>query len=82
MAYLHIRVQVIRYNHKNIIRDQTYGGDDWCGIILGSRTALQVQSGTLTGHFYQVFILQQHVCLARVADDNSHLQALLANDWK
>ena len=39
----------------------------WGGIVLGSRTDLHVQSGTMTGRIYQDSILEQHVHLFKGA---------------
>ncbi|GFU82114.1 transposable element Tcb1 transposase [Trichonephila clavipes] len=60
------RAQVTRYHQENTIERHRYSGARWLvwrGIILGSRTDLHVQSVTMTGHFYRVVILEQHVCL-------------------
>ncbi|GFS91495.1 DDE_3 domain-containing protein [Trichonephila clavipes] len=59
-----------RYYQENTIERHRYGGAGWIvwgGIILGSRTDLQVQSVTMTGHIYRDVILEQHVCLFRAA---------------
>ncbi|GFT03858.1 transposable element Tcb1 transposase [Trichonephila clavipes] len=72
-----------RYHHENTIERHRHGGAGWliwCGIILGSRTDLHVQSVTMTGHIHRDVILEQHVCLFRGAmdaeflfmDDNAH----------
>ncbi|GFW09661.1 transposable element Tcb1 transposase [Trichonephila clavipes] len=45
----------------------------WGGIILGSRTNLNVQSVTMTGHIYRDVILEQHVRLFRDAMDAEFL---------
>ncbi|GFX47092.1 cubilin [Trichonephila clavipes] len=61
-----------------------YGGAGWLvrgGIILGSRTDLDVQSVTTIGHIYRDVVLEQHVRLFRGAmvaefmfmDDNARL---------
>ncbi|GFY24460.1 transposable element Tcb1 transposase [Trichonephila clavipes] len=55
-----------RYHQDNTIERHRYGGAGWLvwgGIILGSRTALLVQSVTMTGHIYRDVILEQHVRL-------------------
>ncbi|GFU99739.1 transposable element Tcb1 transposase [Trichonephila clavipes] len=57
-----------RYYQENTIERHRYGGAGWPvwgGIILGSRTDLHVQSGTMTGHIYRDVILEQHVRLFR-----------------
>ncbi|GFV78016.1 DDE_3 domain-containing protein [Trichonephila clavipes] len=59
-----------RYHQENIIERHRYGGSGWLvwgGMILCSRTDLQVQSVTLTGHIYRNVILEQHVRLFRGA---------------
>ncbi|GFX56190.1 transposable element Tcb1 transposase [Trichonephila clavipes] len=72
-----------RYYPENTIERHRYGGAGWLawgGIILGSRTDLNVQSVTMTGHIYRDVILERHVRLFRDAmgaeflfmDDNAH----------
>ncbi|GFU84255.1 transposable element Tcb2 transposase [Trichonephila clavipes] len=59
-----------RYHQENTIERHRYGGAGWLvsgGIILASRTALHVQSVTMTGHIYRDVILEQHVRLFRGA---------------
>lgn len=59
-----------RYHQENIIEHHRYGGAGllvWGGIILGSRTDLHVQIGTMTGQIYRDSILEQHVRLFRGA---------------
>lgn len=59
-----------RYHQENIIERHRYGGAGllvWGGIILGSRTDLHVQIGTMTGHIYRDIILEQYVRLFRGA---------------
>ncbi|GFW22673.1 transposable element Tc3 transposase [Trichonephila clavipes] len=59
-----------RYHQENTIERHHYGGAEWLvwgGIILGSRTDLDVQSVTMTGHIYRDVILEQHVPLFRGA---------------
>ncbi|GFW32061.1 transposable element Tcb1 transposase [Trichonephila clavipes] len=60
-----------RYDQENTIERHRYGGAEWLaclgGIILGSRTDLNVQSVTMTGHIYRDVILEQHVRLFRGA---------------
>ncbi|GFT61947.1 transposable element Tcb1 transposase [Trichonephila clavipes] len=74
-----------RYHQENTIERHRYGGAGllvWGGIILGSRTDLNVQSVAMTGHIYRDVILEQHVCLFRCAmgaevlfmDDNARPQ--------
>ncbi|GFW77316.1 transposable element Tcb1 transposase [Trichonephila clavipes] len=51
---------------KNIIERHRFGGAGsvvWKGIILGSRTDLHVQAGTMTSQIYRDIILKQHVRL-------------------
>ncbi|KFM57913.1 Transposable element Tc3 transposase, partial [Stegodyphus mimosarum] len=70
-----------RYHQENIIERHSYGGAGvlvWDGIILGSRTDLHVQIGTMTSQIYRNVILEQHVRLFRgamgaqfVFDDNA-----------
>ncbi|GFS95859.1 transposable element Tcb1 transposase [Trichonephila clavipes] len=78
------RVPGIRYHQENTIERHRYGGARWLfweGIILGSRTDLQIQSATMTCHTYRDVILEQHVRLLRGAmgaefpfmDDNARL---------
>ncbi|GFY26738.1 transposable element Tcb1 transposase [Trichonephila clavipes] len=55
-----------RYRQENIIERHRYGGAGWLvwgGIILGSRTDLNVQSLTMTGHIYRYVIQEKHVRL-------------------
>ncbi|KFM64980.1 Transposable element Tcb1 transposase, partial [Stegodyphus mimosarum] len=75
-----------RYHQENIIERHRYAGAGmivWGGIILGSRTDLHVQIGTMTSEIYRDLILEQH--LARFSksfqtmgtefvfmDDNTH----------
>ncbi|KFM68383.1 Transposable element Tcb1 transposase, partial [Stegodyphus mimosarum] len=77
------RAPGIRYHHENIIERHRYGAAGvlvWGGIILGSRTDLHVQIGTMTSQVYWDVILEQHVRLFRGAmgaqfvfmDDNAH----------
>ncbi|GFW96159.1 transposable element Tcb1 transposase [Trichonephila clavipes] len=57
-----------RSHQENTIERHRYGGAGWLvwgGIILGSRTDLNVQSVTMTGHIYRDVILEQHVRLFR-----------------
>ncbi|KFM65477.1 Transposable element Tc3 transposase, partial [Stegodyphus mimosarum] len=57
-----------RYHQENIIERHRYGGAGvlvWGGIILGSRTDLHVQIGTMTSKIYRDVILEQHVRLFR-----------------
>ncbi|KFM63731.1 Transposable element Tcb1 transposase, partial [Stegodyphus mimosarum] len=72
-----------RYHQENIIERNRYGGAGllvWGGIILGSRTDLHVQTGTMTSQIYRDVILEQHVRLFRgvmgaqfmFMDDNAH----------
>ncbi|KFM74705.1 Transposable element Tcb1 transposase, partial [Stegodyphus mimosarum] len=59
-----------RYHQENIIEGHRYGGAGvlvWSGIILGSRTDLHVQIGTMTSQIYRDVILEQLVCLFRGA---------------
>ncbi|GFW98641.1 transposable element Tcb1 transposase [Trichonephila clavipes] len=59
-----------RYHQENTIKRHRYGGAGWLvwgGIILGSRTDLNVQSVTMTSHIYRDVILEQHVHLFRGA---------------
>ncbi|KFM65533.1 Transposable element Tc3 transposase, partial [Stegodyphus mimosarum] len=59
-----------RYHQENIIERHRYGGAGvlvWGGIILGSRTDLHVQIGTMTSQIYRDVILEQHVRLFRGA---------------
>ncbi|KFM71338.1 Transposable element Tcb1 transposase, partial [Stegodyphus mimosarum] len=59
-----------RYHQENIIERHHYGGAGvlvWGGIILGSRTDLHVQIGTMTSQIYRDVILEQHVRLFRGA---------------
>lgn len=58
------------YRQDNIIERHRYGGAGllvWGGIILGSRTDLHVQTGTIPGRNYRNIILEQHVRLFRGA---------------
>ncbi|GFS48071.1 transposable element Tc3 transposase [Trichonephila clavipes] len=64
------RVPCTRYHQKNSIERHRYGNAGWLvwgGIILGSRTDLNVQSVTMTAHSYRDVILEQHVRLFRGA---------------
>ncbi|KFM67241.1 Transposable element Tcb1 transposase, partial [Stegodyphus mimosarum] len=64
------RVPDTRYHQENIIERHRYGGAGvlvWGGIILGSRTDLLVQIGTMTSQIYRDVILEQHVRLFRGA---------------
>ncbi|KFM62714.1 Transposable element Tcb1 transposase, partial [Stegodyphus mimosarum] len=59
-----------RYHQENIIERHRSGGAGvlvWGGIILGSRTDLHVQIGTMTSQIYRDVILEQHVRLFRGA---------------
>ncbi|KFM62800.1 Transposable element Tcb1 transposase, partial [Stegodyphus mimosarum] len=59
-----------RYHQENVIERHRYGGAGvlvWGGIILGSRTDLLVQIGTMTTQIYRDVILEQHVRLFRGA---------------
>ncbi|GFY32974.1 transposable element Tc3 transposase [Trichonephila clavipes] len=59
-----------RYQQENTIERHRYGGAGWLvwgGIILGSRTDLNVQSVTMTSQIYRDVILEQHVRLFRGA---------------
>ncbi|KFM75150.1 Transposable element Tcb1 transposase, partial [Stegodyphus mimosarum] len=59
-----------RYHQENIVERHRYGGAGvlvWGGIILGSRTDLHVQIGTMTSQIYRDVILEQHVRLFRGA---------------
>ncbi|KFM72182.1 Transposable element Tc3 transposase, partial [Stegodyphus mimosarum] len=59
-----------RYHQENIIERHCYSGAGvlvWGGIILGSRTDLHVQIGTMTSQIYRDVILEQHVRLFRGA---------------
>ncbi|KFM77127.1 Transposable element Tcb1 transposase, partial [Stegodyphus mimosarum] len=59
-----------RYHQENIIERHRYGGAEvrvWGGIILGSRTDLHIQIGTMTSQIYRDVILEQHVRLFRDA---------------
>ncbi|KFM75371.1 Transposable element Tcb1 transposase, partial [Stegodyphus mimosarum] len=61
-----------RYHQENIIERHCYGGAEvlvWSGIILGSRTDMYVQIGTMTSQIYRDVILEQHVRLFRGAVD-------------
>ncbi|GFW95931.1 HTH_Tnp_Tc3_2 domain-containing protein [Trichonephila clavipes] len=54
------RMPGTRYHQENTIERQRYGGAGWLvweRIILGSRTDLDVQSVTMTGHIYRDVIL-------------------------
>ncbi|GFU35194.1 uncharacterized protein TNCV_2106351 [Trichonephila clavipes] len=56
-----LRALGTRYHQENTIERHRYGGAGWLvwgGIILGSRTGLQVQSVTMTGHIYRDVILE------------------------
>ncbi|GFY28450.1 transposable element Tc3 transposase [Trichonephila clavipes] len=64
------RAPCTRYHQENTIERHRCGGAGWLvwgGIILGSRTDLQAQSVTMTGHIYRDVILEQHVRLSRGA---------------
>ncbi|GFW16515.1 transposable element Tcb2 transposase [Trichonephila clavipes] len=64
------RVPGTRYHQENTFERHRYGGAGglvWGGIILGFRTALYVQSVTMTGHIYRDVILEQHVRMFRGA---------------
>ncbi|KFM63304.1 Transposable element Tcb1 transposase, partial [Stegodyphus mimosarum] len=53
-----------RYHKENTIERHRYGGAGvlvWGGIILGSRTDLHVQIGTMTSQIYRDVILEQHI---------------------
>ncbi|KFM57304.1 Transposable element Tcb1 transposase, partial [Stegodyphus mimosarum] len=57
-----------RYHQENIIERHRYGGAGVLvrgGIILGSRTDLHVQIGTMTSQIYRDVVLEQHVRLFR-----------------
>ncbi|GFX10741.1 transposable element Tcb1 transposase [Trichonephila clavipes] len=59
-----------RYHQDNTIERHLYGGAGWLvwgGIILGSRTDLNVRNVTMAGHIYRDVILEQHVRLFRGA---------------
>ncbi|KFM67890.1 hypothetical protein X975_15384, partial [Stegodyphus mimosarum] len=59
-----------RYHQENIIERHRYGGAGvlvWGGIILGSRTDIHVQIGTMTSQIHRDVILEQHVRLFRGA---------------
>ncbi|GFV94380.1 transposable element Tcb1 transposase [Trichonephila clavipes] len=59
-----------RYHQENTIERHRYGGAEgltWGGIILGSRTDLQVQSVTMADLIYRDVILEQHIRLFRGA---------------
>ncbi|GFT09477.1 transposable element Tcb2 transposase [Trichonephila clavipes] len=59
-----------RYHQENTIERHRYDGAGWLvwgRIILGSRTDQHVQSVTMIGLIYRVFILEQHVRLFRNA---------------
>ncbi|KFM59399.1 Transposable element Tcb1 transposase, partial [Stegodyphus mimosarum] len=59
-----------RYHQENITERHRYGGAGvlvWGRIILGSRTDLHVQIGTMTSQIYRDVILEQHVRLFRGA---------------
>ncbi|KFM75855.1 Transposable element Tcb1 transposase, partial [Stegodyphus mimosarum] len=52
-----------RYHQENIIERHRYGGAGvlvWGEIILGSRTDLHVQIGTMTSQIYRDVFLEQH----------------------
>ncbi|GFT27497.1 transposable element Tc3 transposase [Trichonephila clavipes] len=62
------RVPGTRYPQENTTERHRYGGAgwlDWGGIILGSRTDLNVHSVTMTDRIYRHVILEQHVRLFR-----------------
>ncbi|GFT27826.1 uncharacterized protein TNCV_10441 [Trichonephila clavipes] len=57
---------------ENIIERHCFGGArllDWKGFILGFRTDLHVQIGTMSGEIYRNGILEQHVRLFQGAID-------------
>ncbi|KFM75513.1 hypothetical protein X975_21238, partial [Stegodyphus mimosarum] len=59
-----------RYHQDHITERHRYGGAGvlvWGGIILGFRTDLHVQIGTMTSQIYWNVILEQHVRLFRGA---------------
>ncbi|GFX58346.1 transposable element Tcb1 transposase [Trichonephila clavipes] len=59
-----------RYHQENTIERHRYRGAGWLvwgGTILGSRTDLHVQSGTITGHINRDVILEPHIRLFRCA---------------
>ncbi|GFV74564.1 transposable element Tcb1 transposase [Trichonephila clavipes] len=59
-----------RYPPENTIERHRYGVAGWLvwgGIILGSKTDLNVQNVTMTSHIYRDVILEQHVRLFRGA---------------
>ncbi|KFM72212.1 Transposable element Tcb1 transposase, partial [Stegodyphus mimosarum] len=59
-----------RYHQENIIERHRYGGGGvlvWGGIILGSRSDLHVQIGTMTSQIYRDVTQEQHVRLLRGA---------------
>ncbi|KFM59800.1 Transposable element Tcb1 transposase, partial [Stegodyphus mimosarum] len=61
-----------RYHQENIIERHRYGGAGvlvWGGIILGSRTDVHVQIGTMTSQIYRDVVLEQYVRLFRGAMD-------------
>ncbi|KFM65390.1 hypothetical protein X975_21545, partial [Stegodyphus mimosarum] len=64
------RAPGIRYHQENIMERHRYGGAGvlvWGGIILGSRTDLHIQIGTMTSQIYRDIILEQHVRMFRGA---------------
>ncbi|KFM76484.1 Transposable element Tcb1 transposase, partial [Stegodyphus mimosarum] len=64
------RAPVTRYHQENIIERHRYGSAGvlvWGGIILGSRTDLHVQIGTMTSQIYRDVILEQYTRLFRGA---------------
>ncbi|GFX42378.1 uncharacterized protein TNCV_1519421 [Trichonephila clavipes] len=64
------RAPGIRYHQENTIERHRYGGAGWLvwgGIILGSRTDLNVQIVTMTAHIYRDVIVEQHVRFFRDA---------------
>ncbi|KFM72497.1 Transposable element Tcb1 transposase, partial [Stegodyphus mimosarum] len=64
------RAPDIRYHQENITERHHYGGAGvlvWAGIILGSRTDLHVQLGTMISQIYRDVILKQNVRLLRGA---------------
>ncbi|KFM63268.1 Transposable element Tcb1 transposase, partial [Stegodyphus mimosarum] len=59
-----------RYHQENIIERHRYCGAGalvWGGIILGSKTDLHLQIGTMSSQIYRGVILDQHVRLFRGA---------------
>ncbi|GFU30124.1 HTH_Tnp_Tc3_2 domain-containing protein [Trichonephila clavipes] len=57
-----------RYHQENTTERHRYGGTGWLvwgGVILGSRTDLDVHSVMMTDHIYRDVILEKHVRLFR-----------------